>query len=133
MSFVVTTGELLYQSQLLLDEKAIKVFLAVTGNLTADSTLAEWEAAELALENGYEPYEDTLGIAVYNPTTQRGELPLLTGQFGPADGGSIEFDAMVVKVGLNRVAPYAIKLYETTQVLASGQSRGFAITLGTKK
>jgi hypothetical protein len=57
---------------------------------------------------------------------------VITGQFGPASGAGITFDAMVIKIGTTRTKPYSIRLYEVPQVLAAGQSRGFNITLGIK-
>jgi hypothetical protein len=132
MSFVITRGELEFQSGLLLNGQTYKVFLATTGSLTVTSTISEWETAELEEENGYEPYTGTIGTGVYNATTLRVDAPVITGQFGPASGAGFTFDAMVIKIGTTRTRPYAIRLYDVPQLLSAGQSRGFAITLGVK-
>jgi hypothetical protein len=132
MSFVITRGELEFQSGLLLNGQSYKVFLATTGSLTVTSTVAEWEGAELAASNGYAAVTGTIGTGVYNATTLRVDAPVITGQFGPASGTGFTFDAMVIKVGTTRTRPYAIRLYDVPQLLSAGQSRGFAFTLGIK-
>lgn len=132
MSFVITQGELEFQSGLILNGQSYKVFLATTGSLTLASTLANWEAAELAASNGYAAVTGTVGNGVFNATNGRVESPVITGQFGPATGAGFTFDAMIIKIGTTRTRPYAVRLYEVPQVLAAGQSRAFNITLGIK-
>jgi hypothetical protein len=132
MSFVLTQGELEFQSGLILNGQSYKVFLATKGVLTLASTLSAWEAAELAATGGYAAVTGTVGNGVYNSTNNRVQSPVITGQFGPASGAGIEFDAMVIKIGTIRTRPYAVRLYDVPQVLAAGQSRGFNITLGIK-
>jgi hypothetical protein len=132
MSFILTQGELEFQSGLILNGQTYKVFLATKGSLTIASTISAWEAAELAAANGYAAVTGTVGNGVYNASTLRVESPVITGQFGPAAGAGFTFDAMVIKIGTTRTRPYAVRLYEVPQVLAAGQSRGFNITLGIK-
>jgi hypothetical protein len=132
MSFVITQGELEFQSGLVLNGQTYKVFLATKGELTIASTISAWEAAELAAENGYAAVTGTIGNGVYNATNGRVESPVITGQFGPASGAGFTFDAMLIKIGTTRTIPYAVRLYDVPQVLAAGQSRGFNITLGMK-
>mgnify|MGYP006267149507 CR=1 FL=1 len=131
MPFVLTQGELAYEAGLVLTGVAYKVFLATTGSLTVTSTLAQWEAAELASSGGYSAVTGTVGSGSYNGTNLRFEAPVISGQFGPATGVGFTFDAMIIKLA-NRTAPYAVNLYSTPITLASGQSRGFQITLGVK-
>jgi hypothetical protein len=132
MSFVISQGELEFQSGLILDGQTYRVFLATTGSLTLASTLTAWEAAKLASANGYADVTGTVGNGVYNTTSGRVESPVITGQFGPATGAGFTFDAMIIKIGTTRTRPYAVRLYEVPQVLAAGQSRAFNITLGIK-
>jgi hypothetical protein len=132
MSFIVTQGELEFQSGLILNGQSYKVFLATTGSLTLASTISAWEAAELAATNGYAAVTGTVGTGVYNGSTLRVEAPIITGQFGPATGAGFEFTAMVIKLGTTRTRPYAVRLYDVPQLLAAGQSRGFSITLAVK-
>lgn len=132
MTFTITQGELEFQAGLVLTGQAYKVFLATTGSLTITSTLAAWEAAELAATNGYAAVTGTVGTAVFNGTTGRVEAPQITGQFGPATGAGISFDAMIIKVGTVRTKPYAVRLYPLPQLLAAGQSRGFSLVLSVK-
>jgi hypothetical protein len=132
MSFILTQGELEFQSGLILNDQSYKVFLATKGSLTMASTLSAWEAAELAATGGYAAVTGTVGDGVFNVSSGRVESPIISGQFGPASGAGITFDAMVIKIGTIRTRPYAIRLYEVPQVLAAGQSRGFNITLGIK-
>jgi hypothetical protein len=132
MSFILTQGELEFQSGLILNDQSYKVFLATKGSLTMASTLSAWEAAELAATGGYAAVTGTVGDGVFNVSSGRVESPTISGQFGPASGSGITFDAMVIKIGSARTRPYAIRLYEVPQVLAAGQSRGFNITLGIK-
>lgn len=132
MSFTITQGELEFQSGLILNGQSYKVFLVTKGVLTIASTISAWEAAELASANGYAAVTGTIGNGVFSPSNGRVESPVITGQFGPASGAGIEFDAMVIKIGTTRTNPYAVRLYDVPQVLAAGQSRGFNITLGIK-
>jgi hypothetical protein len=132
MSFIITQGELLFQSGLALNGQTYKVFLANSDTLTVASTIAEWESAELAAVNGYTAATGTIGTGVYNSGTLRVEPPAITGQFGPASGSGISFNAMIIKIGTTRTRPYAVRLYEVPQLLAAGQSRGFSITLGVR-
>jgi hypothetical protein len=132
MSFVITQGELEFQSGLILDGQTYRVFLATRGSLTVASTLSAWEAAKLASANGYADVTGTIGNGVFNAANGRVEPPVITGQFGPATGAGFTFDAMIIKIGTTRTRPYAVRLYEVPQVLAAGQSRGFSITLGIK-
>lgn len=129
MAFVITRGELEYEAGLILTG-AYKIFLATKGSLTLTSNLSAWEAAELAIANGYAAATGTLGAGVYNATTGRVEAPTVTGQF-TASGAGFTFDAMVAKLA-SRTAPYAINLYDTPITLAAGQSRGFEITFGVR-
>ena len=129
MSFVVTNGELAYEAGLILTG-AWKVFLATKDSLTVSSTLAAWEAAELASSNGYAAVTGVVGASSFNATTGRYEAPVITGQF-TASGAGYSFDAMIIKLA-SRSYPYAVNLYDVPIVLAAGQSRGFNITLGIK-
>jgi hypothetical protein len=132
MSFVITQGELEFQSGLILDGQTYKVFLATKGTLTIASTLSAWEAAELASTGGYAAVTGTIGNGVFNAGNGRVEAPVITGQFGPASGSGFSFDAMLIKIGSTRTRPYAVRLYDVPQVLAAGQSRGFNLSLGIK-
>jgi len=132
MSFVITQGELEFQSGLILNGQSYKVFLATKGSLTLASTLSAWEAVELASTGGYAAVTGTVGNGVFNSGNGRVQSPVITGQFGPASGAGFSFDAMLIKIGTVRTKPYAVRLYDVPQVLAAGQSRGFSITLGIK-
>jgi hypothetical protein len=137
MSFIITQGELLFQSGLVLNGQSYKIFLANRfvagiGTSTISSILQEWEAKELDEVNGYVPATGAIGSGVFSTNNGRVEVPVITGQFGPATGAGFQFDAMIVKIGTVRTFPYAVRLYDVPQVLAAGQSRGFNITLGTK-
>ena len=131
MPFVITPGELEYEAGLVFVGKAYKVFLATKGSLTTASTLAQWEAAELSVANGYEAVTGTVAAGSVNVTTGRYEAPEIAGQFGPATSTGFTFDAMILKLA-NRTKPYAVNLFAVPITLSSGQSRGFSITLGMK-
>lgn len=132
MPFVITAGELEFEYGLALNGQSYKVFLATTGSLTVASTLAAWEAAELASTNGYAAVTGTVAAGSLNSTTGRWESPVINGTFGPATGSGFTFDAMIIKIGTTRTKPYAVNLYPAPIVLATGQSRGFNITLAVK-
>lgn len=132
MPFVITQGELQFEHGLVLAGQSFKVFAATTGSLTAASTLAAWEAAELAATAGYAAVTGTVGTGSLNATTGRWESPVLTGQFGPATGAGFQYDAVIIKIGTTRTRPYAVNLLDTPILLAAGQSRGFNLTLGIK-
>ena len=129
MPFIVTQGELAYQAGIVLTG-TYKIFLATKGALTIASTLAQWEAAELAIANGYTAVTGTVSAAVYNSSTGRYDAPVISGAFS-ATGAGYTFDAMVVKLP-SRTSPYAVNIYDAPITLSAGQSRGFNITLGIK-
>lgn len=132
MPFQITPGELEFEHDLVLEGQTYKVFAATTGSLTIASSLALWEAAELAATNGYAAVTGTVGTGSLNSTTGRWESPVLSGQFGPATGAGFQYDAVIIKIGSSRTMPYAVNLLSSPIVLAAGQSRGFNITLGIK-
>lgn len=132
MPFTITPGELEFEHDLVLEGQTYKVFAATTGSLTVASSLALWEAAELAATNGYAPVTGTVGTGAINSSTGRWESPVLSGQFGPATGAGFQYDAVIIKIGSTRTKPYAVNLLPSPVVLAAGQSRGFNITLGIK-
>jgi hypothetical protein len=129
MTFQVTQGELAYEAGIALTG-AYKVFAAARGNLTEASTLAQWEAVEIAATNGYAPITGTLGAATLNLSNGRFEVPTITGQFN-ATGAGYMFDTVVVKLA-GRTFPYALKIYPTPVTLAAGQAQSFNIILGIK-
>lgn len=131
MPFVITNGELEHEYGLILNGQAFKVFAAVTGSLTATSTLAAWEAAELAASNGYAAVTGTVGSGSLNATTGRWESPVLSGAF-TATGAGFQYDAVIIKIGTSRTKPYAVNLLASPIVLAAGQSRSFQYTLGIR-
>lgn len=132
MSFVITPGELEFEHGLVLSGQSFKVFAATTGSLTVSSTLAAWEAAELAATGGYAAVTGTIAAGSLNISTGRWESPAVTGQFGPATGAGFQYDAVIIKVGSSRTKPYAVNLLSTPILLAAGQSRGFQYALGIK-
>lgn len=130
MAFQITQAELAYQGTQSLEGKTYKVFLATVGSLTVSSTIAEWEAAEIASSNGYTAATGTVGAGSYNSTTNRYEQPVITGTF-TATGSGFTYGAIVVKLS-GRTHPYAVNILASPVTLASGQSRGFNLTIGTK-
>lgn len=128
MAFVITQGELLYQSDTVLVGKAYKIFLANRGSLTEASPITSWEANEVTVANGYAAITGTVGTGSYNAATQRYEAPVITGTFGPATGIGFTFDTMVIKLA-GRTLAYAINQYALPVTLAAGQTRGFTLTL----
>lgn len=132
MPFVITPGELEFEHGLVLAGQSYKVFLATTGSLTATSTIAAWESAELASTGGYAAVTGTVAAGSLSTSTGRWESPVISGTFGPATGSGITFDAMIIKIGSTRTKPYAVNLYPAPIVLAAGQSRGFNLTLAVK-
>jgi len=132
MTFTITPGELQYEHGLVLSGQSYKVFCATTGTLTIASTVTQWEAAEIAATGGYVAATGTIAAGALNTTTGRWESPVISGQFGPASGAGFQFDAMIIKIGTARTRPYAVRLFPTPIVLASGQTRGFQFTFGVK-
>lgn len=132
MPFVITNGELEFEHGLVLAGQSFKVFAATTGSLTAASTLAQWEAAELSSTGGYAAVTGTVSAGSLNATNGRWESPVLAGQFGPATGIGFQYDAVIIKIGTTRTRPYAVNLLAAPILLAAGQSRGFNLTIGVK-
>lgn len=132
MAFQITPGEIEYEHGLVLASQSYKVFCATTGSLTIASTVAQWEAAEIAANGGYVAATGTIAAGSLNSTTGRWESPVISGQFGPATGAGFQFDAMIVKIGTARTKPYAVQLFSTPIVLAAGQARGFQFTFAIR-
>lgn len=131
MPFVITQGEIEYQAGQVLTGKTYKVFLATTGSLTAASDVSAWEAAELPAVYGYTALTGTVGTGSYSTANGRFEAPKISGTFGPATGAGFTYDAIVVKLQ-GRTKAYAVNILAVPVTLASGQSRGFELTLGVR-
>ncbi len=68
--------------------KKARLCLAVnTGSLSAASTTAQWDAAELT-GNGYARYEWTVPSGSYSSTTERFEVPAQLCEFSASSGGA---------------------------------------------
>lgn len=101
-----------------------------TGSLSASSTAAQWDAAEIS-GNGYARHTWTLPAGSYNTTTERFEAPPQLVQFqASANGLGLSWDALYIVIGSNTGISFL--LTEAPSVaLYPGEPRGYNLTLFT--
>lgn len=130
MDLPITPGELARQMAQCLEGRAYKVFLALNpGGLGLSSTVAQWEAAELAAANGYAPFTGTFGVGAWNAGTLQYELPAVNASF-TASGAGFTYDTVVIAVGADAY-PYSVVAIDST-AQAAGQTLTYPITLAQK-
>jgi hypothetical protein len=106
-----------------------------TGSLTANSTTAQWDAAEITSQaaNGYARYTWTLPAATYKNTTLRIETALETAAFQAASSGSgLNYDSVYLVLGTGSTWDTHIAglfVESPTIALAPGQPRAYKIKL----
>lgn len=130
MAQTVTPGELEFIYVYAFAGKAYKIFAATKGSLTINSTLAEWEAAELPTTNGYLPITGTIGSGTYNATTGKFTAPTIAGQF-KGSGAGFTYDAVVIKVA-GRTKPHSVDILDVPVVLAASQAKLYEQTFLAK-
>jgi len=126
VSVSISTKELERQAKLVFEGKTYKLFLAVKGALTVDSTRVDWEAAEVS-GGGYAAATGTIPAGTYSTGNGRYEMPALSATF-TATGGGFTYDTVCLVIA---GSPYLHSiLTETPSVtLAAGQSKSYTLTL----
>ena len=126
VSVSIASKELERQAKLVFESKAYKVFLAVKGALTVDSTRADWELAEVS-GNGYAAVTGTIAAGSYNTGQARYEMPSISATF-TATGAGFNYDTVCVVVDGSAYL-HSIVSESPTITLAAGQSKSYTLTL----
>lgn len=130
MNVSATPGELEYLYAQTLLGKAYKIFAASSDTLTINSTLSDWEAAELPSVNGYLAATGTIGSGTYDANTGKFAGAKIQFQF-KGTGAGFQYNALIIKVA-GRTKPRAVQLYDVPIVLAAGQAKGHEYTFSFK-
>jgi hypothetical protein len=127
LTLTITPKELERQAALAFEGKAYTVFLCSdpTASLGASSTVAQWQALELAEENGYEAVTGTIGSGTYNGSAYA--LPAINAQF-TGTGAGFEHDTLVVAIA-GGLYPHSFVRLATPLLLQAGQVKSYVIRL----
>lgn len=109
-----------------------RICLALNGasGLTANSTVAEWDAEELS-GNGYTRVEGVIGTGSWDSTDLRYEMPVIDAEF-QASGGSLTYDTVYTVIDDGYEETLHSIIVETPSVtLVDGASIIYRITLAT--
>jgi len=112
--------------------KTYRICLAYrnTATLTANSTVAEWDAVKL-YGNGYESATGTIAAGSYNTTTARYELPQIAVTF-TASGGNWIYDTLYVVITDGSTSTlHSIVVENPTVTLVDGGSITYRVVLNT--
>lgn len=129
LTLTITPKELERQAALAFEGKGYAVRLCSDPTLSLDqgSTVAEWEALELASTNGYAAATGTIGVGSYNSTAGAYELPSINAQFTATSTG-FSHDAVVITIDGATYPHSYIRLSEPL-VLQAGQSKSYVLKL----
>jgi hypothetical protein len=113
------------------ESETLKVMLcqvALTG-FDENSTVADWQSAELAEANGYTRFSEVIGTGEYNNSTSRYVLPAIDAEF-TASGVGYSYDRVVLYIdGATHI--HSIIVEDPNVVLAPGQTQTYRLTLTT--
>jgi len=126
VSVSISTKELERQAKLAFEGKTYKLFLAVKGALTVDSTRVNWEAAEIS-GNGYAAATGTIPAGSYSSGNGRYEMPAISGTF-TASGAGFTYDTLCLAIDGSAYL-HSILVESPTVTLAAGQSKSYTLTL----
>lgn len=129
LSVTITPKELQRQAALAFEGQAYKVFLASDPNetLSDTSTLAQWEALELAEDKGYAPVTGTIGVGAYSEANAQYELPAVDATFTGLDTG-FTHDVVVLSIG-GYSHPHSVMRQSEAVLLQASQSIGYKLRL----
>lgn len=112
--------------------KTYRISLAYknTATLTANSTVAQWDALKLS-GNGYTDKTGTIAAGSYNATTARYELPQIAVTF-TASGGNWIYDTLYVVITDGGTSTlHSIVIENPTVTLVDGGSITYRVVLNT--
>jgi hypothetical protein len=100
-----------------------------TTSLTAQSTVAQWDAAKLS-GSGYTDKTGTIGTGSYNATTARYELPQIAVTF-TASGGNWTYNTLYVVITSGTSVLHSIVVENPSVTLVDGGSITYRVVLNT--
>lgn len=101
-----------------------------TSGLTAQSTVAQWDAVKLS-GNGYADVTGTIAAGSYSGTNQRYELPQITALFTAA-GGNWTYDTLYVVITDGPTSTlHSIVVESPSVTLVDGASITYRVVLNT--
>jgi hypothetical protein len=129
LTVTITPKELERQAALAFEGQAYKVFLVSDPNATLDetSTLAEWEALELAEEKGYAPVTGTVAVGSYSTANAQYEIPAIEASFTGLDTGYTH-DVVILSIG-GAAYPHSVMRQSDAVLLQASQSIGYKFRL----
>jgi hypothetical protein len=130
LTTTISTKELERVAALAYEGKTLKVMLCQAGltGFTAESTVAQWQTAELS-GNGYVRYSEAIGTGAYNAIGGRYELPTIDAEF-TTSGGGYNYDRIVLYIdGATNI--HSLIQEDPNIVLQSGQSQTYRLNLLT--
>lgn len=129
-SLSISTKELQRVAAAAYEGKTIKVMLCKVGTTgyTAENTVANWQSVEVAGTYGYVRFSAVIGTGSYSSPDAAYALPAIDAQFTSSDGGSYDFDRIVIYVD-GATYPHSVITEDPSIVLALGQTMTYRITL----
>lgn len=111
--------------------KTYRISLAYndTNGLTANSTVAAWDALKLS-GNGYADATGTIATGSYNATTARYELPQIAVTF-TASGGNWVYDTLYVVITDGTDSLHSVVVENPAVTLVDGGSITYRVVLNT--
>jgi hypothetical protein len=126
LTTTIPQAELAYQASVLYEGQTYKLFLALNpGGLTAESTVAQWEAAECS-GSGYAAATGTVAAGAWDAVDLRYEVPTLS--LTVSATGNLSYDTLVTKIGSRTYCANVTNLGGTVN-LTSGQMRVYQVQL----
>ena len=130
LTTTISTKELQRVAALAYEGETLKVMLCQAGltGFTAESTVAQWQTAELS-GNGYVRYSEAIGTGAYNAIGGRYEMPAINAEF-VASGSGYSYDRIVLYIdGLTTI--HSIIQEDPNIVLQAGQKQTYRLNLLT--
>ena len=126
ITLTISTKELERQAKAVFEGKNYKIFLAVKGALTVDSTTAAWTAVEIT-GNGYAAVTGSIGAGSYSAANARYEIPALNATF-TASGAGFTYDTICLVID-GAAYLHSINVEAPAITLAAGQTKSYTLTL----
>lgn len=123
----ISRAELARQAALAFEGRTLKVMLCEpTTALNENSSVAEWQAAELS-GSGYVRFSEEIGTGAYSETLGGYALPLILAEF-TASGGTLSYSKVVLYID-GETEIYALVSEDPNVFLVSGQTQSYKIPI----
>lgn len=123
----ISQKELERVAALAYEGETLKVMLCTnSGSLTAQSTVAAWQAVEQS-GNGYVRYSEVVGTGAWNGTAAAYVMPDIDAAF-TATGAGYSFDTVVLYID-GATYPHSIIVESPNITLSAGQTQTYRLSL----